>query len=42
MPVDRNWYRDHVVAGIVVKALDALKLKWPKPSEDLRKVRIGK
>ena len=42
VPADRNWYRDHVVADIVVKALDALKLKWPKPAEDLRKVRIRK
>jgi PPK2 family polyphosphate:nucleotide phosphotransferase len=42
VPADRNWYRDFVVADTVVRALDALKLKWPKPAEDLRKVRIRK
>lgn len=42
VPADRNWYRDHVVAGVVLKALDALKLKWPKPAPGLRKVRIAK
>jgi PPK2 family polyphosphate:nucleotide phosphotransferase len=30
VPADRNWYRDQVVAGTVVRALDALRLKWPK------------
>ncbi len=30
VPADRNWYRDHVVADTVVRALDALRLKWPK------------
>lgn len=42
VPGDRNWYRDHVVAGAVVRALDGLKMKWPKPAEDLSKIRIGK
>ena len=42
VPADRNWYRDHVVAATVVRALDALKLKWPKPAKNRSKVRIGK
>jgi PPK2 family polyphosphate:nucleotide phosphotransferase len=40
VPTDRNWYRDFVIATAVVKALKALKLRWPKPSEDLSKIRI--
>ncbi len=40
VPADRNWYRDHVVADAVAGALEALKMKWPKPAEDLSKVRI--
>jgi PPK2 family polyphosphate:nucleotide phosphotransferase len=40
VPADRNWYRDYVVADTVARALDGLKLKWPKPAEDLSKVRI--
>ena len=40
VPADRNWYRDHVVVETVVRALDALKLTWPKPTEDLSKIRF--
>ena len=40
VPADRNWYRDFVVATAVVEALEALHLKWPKPREDLSKIRI--
>lgn len=40
VPADRNWYRDHVIAKTVVNALETLKLKWPKPKEDLSKIRI--
>ena len=40
VPADRNWYRDHVIAATVVHALEALDLKWPKPTEDLSKIRI--
>jgi PPK2 family polyphosphate:nucleotide phosphotransferase len=42
IPADRNWYRDHVVADVVVAALQALKLKWPKATEDLSHVQIPK
>lgn len=35
VPADRNWYRDYVIARVVVKALEALKMKWPEPKEDL-------
>jgi len=40
VPADRNWYRDHVIAKTVVDALEAMKMKWPKPKEDLSKIRI--
>lgn len=40
VPSDRNWYRDYVVADAVVRAMRTLKLRWPKPTEDLSKVRI--
>ncbi len=40
VPADRNWYRDFVVAGVVVKALEDLHLKWPKSREDLSKIKI--
>ena len=40
VPADRNWYRDYVVATVVVQALEALHLKWPKPREDLSKIKI--
>jgi PPK2 family polyphosphate:nucleotide phosphotransferase len=40
VPANRNWYRDYVVATIVVKAMEDLHLKWPKPREDLSKIKI--
>jgi PPK2 family polyphosphate:nucleotide phosphotransferase len=40
VPADRNWYRDYVVTRAVAKAMAGLKLKWPKPKEDLSKVRF--
>jgi PPK2 family polyphosphate:nucleotide phosphotransferase len=38
IPADRNWYRDYVIGKTVVEALEALKMKWPKPKEDLSKI----
>jgi PPK2 family polyphosphate:nucleotide phosphotransferase len=40
VPANRKWYRDYVVAQTVVEAMEKLKLKWPRPREDLSKVRI--
>jgi PPK2 family polyphosphate:nucleotide phosphotransferase len=40
IPADRNWYRDYLIGRIVVKALEGLKLKWPKPKENLSNVHI--
>jgi len=40
VPADRKWYRDYVIARTVVDALEKLKLKWPKPREDLSQIKI--
>ena len=40
VPADRKWYRDYVIARTVVDAMEALKLKWPKPREALSKIKI--
>lgn len=40
VPADRNWYRDFVVADATVRAMEGLKMKWPKSEEDLSKVRF--
>ena len=37
IPANRKWYRDYVIAKIVVKALEGMKLRWPRPHEDLSK-----
>jgi polyphosphate kinase 2 (PPK2 family) len=40
VPADRKWYRDFVIARTVVDAMEKLKLKWPRPREDLSKIKI--
>lgn len=40
VPANRKWYRDFIVAQTVVEALEGLKMKWPKPKEDLTKIKI--
>jgi PPK2 family polyphosphate:nucleotide phosphotransferase len=40
VPCDHNWYRNYVVASTVVAAMESLHLKWPKPKENLAKVKI--
>jgi len=40
IPADRNWYRDHLVANVVVRAMAGLRMKWPKMAEELRKARV--
>ncbi len=40
VPADRKWYRDFVVATATRNALRELKMKWPKPREDLSKIKI--
>ena len=40
IPADRNWYRDHVIATTVVRALEALHLKWPKRGQNFADIRV--
>lgn len=40
VPADHKWYRDYVVAQTLVKTLEKLKLKWPKPKIDLSKIKL--
>jgi PPK2 family polyphosphate:nucleotide phosphotransferase len=40
IPADRKWYRDYVIARVVVERLEKLKLTWPKAREDLSKFKI--
>ena len=40
IPANRKWYRDYLIAQVIVEALEKLKLKWPKPKEDLSKIKI--
>ena len=39
VPANHKWYRDYVIAKTVAKTLEDLKLRWPKPHEDLAKFR---
>ncbi len=40
VPADKKWYRNLVVATVLVEALEGLKLKDPEPEEDLSGVVI--
>ena len=40
VPADRKWYRDHVIAQAVVRAIDHLKLSWPKRTDEIAGVHI--
>ena len=40
VPSDRKWYRDLVVGGVLVTALDRFGMEFPRPAEDLSGVVI--
>ena len=40
VPADRKWIRDLYVSSVLVKALEDLKMEYPKPAEGLDKVKI--
>jgi len=40
IPANRKWYRDYVIAKLVVEALEKLHLQWPKPKEDFSRIRV--
>src|SRR5579859_2507244 len=39
IPADHKWFRNLVVARIVVQELESLKMRYPKPGVDLDKIR---
>jgi PPK2 family polyphosphate:nucleotide phosphotransferase len=40
IPANHKWYRDYLVAQVVVSAIEELDLKWPHPKEDLSRIKI--
>ena len=38
IPANRKWFRNYLVAELTVKALDAMRLKYPPPTVDISKV----
>jgi PPK2 family polyphosphate:nucleotide phosphotransferase len=40
VPANHKWYRDYVVARTVARAMEDLKMKWPAPALDLKKIKI--
>jgi PPK2 family polyphosphate:nucleotide phosphotransferase len=38
IPANRKWFRNYLVAELVVRALDGMRLKYPAPSVDISKV----
>lgn len=40
VPANRKWYRNLIVASILVDALKGLEMCYPQPSEDLDKIKI--
>lgn len=38
IPSDKKWFRNHMVAKLIVDALDDMKLKYPAPTVDVSKV----
>ncbi len=39
IPANRNWYRNWLIASILVNTLKSLKMKYPLPAEDLQQYR---
>ncbi len=38
IPANKKWFRNHLVASVIVQALDGMKLKYPAPTVDISKV----
>ena len=38
IPADRKWFRNYIVAELIVRALDRMRLKYPPPTVDISKV----
>ena len=40
MPANRKWYRNLVIAEVLIETLESLDLRYPDPEPDLESVRI--
>ena len=40
IPANRKWFRNLAVAQVLVETLESMKLKYPKPTADLSKIRF--
>ena len=40
VPANRKWFRDLVIASVLVESLEALKMKYPEPEENLDSIVI--
>jgi polyphosphate kinase 2 (PPK2 family) len=40
VPADRKWYRNLVVASVLVDTLKALEMRYPQTSENLDNIKI--
>ncbi len=41
VPADHKWYRNVAISNIIVESLEALKMKYPKPTVDLKTLKLG-
>jgi PPK2 family polyphosphate:nucleotide phosphotransferase len=40
VPADHKWFRDYVIARTLVEAMEKLNMRWPRPRENLKGIRI--
>jgi len=40
VPADHKWYRNVAISNVLVETLESLKLKYPQPTVDLKKLRL--
>ena len=38
IPANRKWFRNHLVAELIVRTLDRMRLKYPAPTVDISRV----
>ena len=38
VPADKKWYRNYVVAKVLVDTMEGLNMKWPEPSPDVKEL----
>jgi len=41
IPANAKWYRNYAVSQILIETLAGLKMRFPKPSVDIRKIRVA-